>query len=176
MINRTNKNSPVTEIQKMLRAISLGGGNIPLINPDGIYGRETSEAVRIFQRNLGLPTTGKVDFTTWNALKLAAENASYKKRNGESLAAFPSPDYMIASGEKSPAVFIVQIILDSISPALDGFEGTNITGEYDGDTESRVKLFQHYCRLEPTGKVDKKTWDEMVKSFNAYSENPNYTS
>ncbi len=174
MTDRTDNKAVVTEIQKMLRHIALGGGNIPLINPDGIYGGETAAAVRTFQRSLGLPSTGKADFATWNALKLASDNAKRKNGPGESISPFPSPDYVVSPGEASSMTYLVQIILDALSIAFDGLEGLKISGKYDGDTESRVKLFQHYCGMDQTGKVDKRTWDAMAKSYNALADNRSY--
>ena len=52
----------VRRIQARLRA---RGWNIGL---DGHYGPETERVVRTFQRNKGLPVTGRVDETTWKAI------------------------------------------------------------------------------------------------------------
>ena len=58
------------EAQRYLRALHFDAAapEIPLINPDGIYGAETRDAVREFQRTHGLPVTGEIDYQTWTAL------------------------------------------------------------------------------------------------------------
>ena len=38
---------------------------IPPVEPDGIYGEQTAEAVRKFQKIFDMPQTGVVDFATW---------------------------------------------------------------------------------------------------------------
>ena len=61
------------EAQRYLRALHFDAAapEIPLINPDGIYGAETRDAVREFQRTHGLPVTGEIDYQTWTALYAA---------------------------------------------------------------------------------------------------------
>lgn len=55
----------VRQMQNQLRAISAVYTAIPQIMADGIYGAETTKAVREFQSIFGLPQTGVVDFATW---------------------------------------------------------------------------------------------------------------
>ena len=38
---------------------------IPKINADGIYGKQTADAVKVFQKVFKLPQTGVVDYPTW---------------------------------------------------------------------------------------------------------------
>ena len=51
-------------LQKYLHSISLFNDNILTITPDGVYGKDTAEAVRNFQREYGLPQTGNTDSAT----------------------------------------------------------------------------------------------------------------
>ena len=62
--NRAN----VYELQTYLRYISRFVKSIPLVNPDGIYGPKTKEAVIEFQKAFGLPVTGEADFETWTRI------------------------------------------------------------------------------------------------------------
>ena len=55
----------VRQIQEQLNGISEAYPAIPSVNPDGIYGEETKEAVREFQSVFGLPEIGVVDYPTW---------------------------------------------------------------------------------------------------------------
>lgn len=55
----------VRTIQEQLNRISRNYPAIPEVAADGIYGPETEEAVRTFQRIFKLPQTGVVDYRTW---------------------------------------------------------------------------------------------------------------
>ena len=55
----------VLQMQQQLNRISQNYPAIPRISADGIYGPETSNAVRIFQGVFNLPQTGIVDYATW---------------------------------------------------------------------------------------------------------------
>lgn len=55
----------VRTIQNQLNAISNSYPAIPKVAEDGIFGSQTAEAVRTFQKIFGLPQTGVVDFKTW---------------------------------------------------------------------------------------------------------------
>lgn len=55
----------VLTIQEQLNTISDSYPAIPKLAEDGIYGRATENAVRIFQSIFNLPQTGVVDYRTW---------------------------------------------------------------------------------------------------------------
>ena len=54
-----------TEMQEQLNAIAQSYPALPKIAVDGIYGEDTQNAVREFQKVFGLPVTGVVDYPTW---------------------------------------------------------------------------------------------------------------
>jgi peptidoglycan hydrolase-like protein with peptidoglycan-binding domain len=56
---------PVLTIQEQLNRISIDYPAIPSVTPDGIYGNNTSEAVKKFQEVFNLPESGIVDYSTW---------------------------------------------------------------------------------------------------------------
>ncbi len=55
----------VEQMQEQLNRIAKNYPAIPMISADGIYGRQTADAVRIFQGIFNLPQTGVVDYATW---------------------------------------------------------------------------------------------------------------
>ena len=55
----------VSQIQEQLNAIREGYPALPSVRVDGIYGENTQQAVRAFQRVFGLPVTGIIDYPTW---------------------------------------------------------------------------------------------------------------
>lgn len=55
----------VRQLQQQLNRIAQNYPAIPTIAVDGIYGSQTENAVKTFQRIFKLPQTGTVDFPTW---------------------------------------------------------------------------------------------------------------
>ncbi len=60
------KKKHIREFQQYLQGISYYNNKIPLIIPDGYFGKETATAVRAFQREYRIPETGTVTPETWN--------------------------------------------------------------------------------------------------------------
>ncbi len=55
----------VRQLQEQLNAIAKNYPAVPTVRVDGVYGPNTSESVRTFQRIFDLPQTGITDFSTW---------------------------------------------------------------------------------------------------------------
>lgn len=58
----------VRQVQTYLRTIALNDKRVPLITVDGIYGPNTTAAVKAFQGIMGIPQLGEVGPLTWSAL------------------------------------------------------------------------------------------------------------
>lgn len=58
----------VRTIQRQLNRIAQNYPAIPTVTVDGIYGQNTANAVRTFQRIFSLPQSGIVDFPTWYSI------------------------------------------------------------------------------------------------------------
>lgn len=58
----------IFELQSMLREIAKFTEGIGMINPDGLFLRETAGAVTDFQKFSGIEPTGEVDLNTWKAI------------------------------------------------------------------------------------------------------------
>ncbi len=65
-----SSNSKVKQMQYQLNVISRAYPLIPKISSDGIYGEQTANSVKVFQKVFNLPQTGVVDFTTWYKISL----------------------------------------------------------------------------------------------------------
>lgn len=55
----------VQQVQEQLAVIAGVYTAIPRITADGVFGEQTAEAVRQFQKIFKLPVTGVIDFATW---------------------------------------------------------------------------------------------------------------
>ena len=62
------KEEAVREVQRYLRAVSYRHDSVPHVGIDGIYGKETKEALRAFQLLFSLPPTGEADQETFTRL------------------------------------------------------------------------------------------------------------
>ncbi len=165
----------VYELQYMLRKIAQVMGDIPLVNPDGIYGDDTREAVRIFQEQNELAANGEVNKETWDAIFEQYKESIYLTSRPEPIYPF-SPSYTTQMGEKSDIIVLIQLILSALAVVYDDFEDIVITGEKDEATVAALKRFQGYNGLPETGVLDRRTWDAAAKSFNVYYNNSNYTA
>ncbi|MDO4331132.1 MAG: peptidoglycan-binding protein [Eubacteriales bacterium] len=55
----------VAQMQQQLNRIGQNFPAIPRVTADGVFGSQTAEAVKAFQRIFNLPATGIVDYPTW---------------------------------------------------------------------------------------------------------------
>ena len=68
MYTDEQRRSHIFDLQTFLRRIQRAEGHAQPLVPDGVFGPETAEAVRAFQRAGGLPVTGTADHDTWTAV------------------------------------------------------------------------------------------------------------
>ena len=58
----------IYELQTALRAMWQDDKILTIINPDGVFGSETTIAVKEAQLFFGLPQTGDADYDTWELI------------------------------------------------------------------------------------------------------------
>lgn len=159
----------IREIQNWLRALAFANDRIPLIAVDGIYGPETTEAVRIFQEITGLPATGDVDRETWNAIYIAFLEATGGSRNPpSSVIQFPSPDYVIMPGDQGDLVYAIQFMLDVLSRKFSNLPSPGVTGMHDELSQQATAALQRVWALPENGQVDKATWDSLLTAYRVH--------
>ena len=67
-LSQGSRGDAVRTIQRQLNAIANNYPAIPRVPVDGIFGPQTAESVRVFQRVFNLPPNGIVDYPTWYRL------------------------------------------------------------------------------------------------------------
>lgn len=77
----------VATIQEYLAYIATVYSDIPTPAVTGVYGMETVQAVEAFQRQFGLPETGTVGVTTWDAI--ATLYSDLRTGNAQRLGQYP---------------------------------------------------------------------------------------
>ena len=157
----------IIEIQRNLRELAKAGWDLPSIIADGIYGEQTREAVRQFQQIERLPITGRVDLTTWQVLRTAADAGRWERSPANPIYPWNRP---LAAGTTNPGertdlIYIAQILLREIV-AYD-FE-LPLTGVLDTATRDALCQFQRINGLSMSGILDRPTWDALADAYNKY--------
>lgn len=156
---------PIRSLQTMLRTIaSVEPGQVNVM-PDGIYGPQTAEAVRSFQRRMGLPVTGTVDGATHAAIVQAYDRAWTEADKAWPLQVTLDPLQVIRRGERSNIVYLVQSMLTVMSLLHPEIPKPGHTGILDPATVESLAAFQGYAELPPTGELDKRTWKALAIQF-----------
>lgn len=157
----------IIEIQNNLRELAKAGWELPSIIADGIYGEQTHKAIRQFQQIEGLPVTGRVDLTTWQVLRTAANAGRWERSPAKPIYPWNRPLAAGATtpGERSDLIYIAQILLREII-AYD-FD-LPLTGVLDSATRNALRRFQQINGLPITGILDRATWDALADAYNKY--------
>lgn len=162
MYSYDQKREHIRELQRLLHDISYYNTHIPRINPDGIYGPETSGAVKIFQMEYGLPATGNADFNTW-------EKVTDLKRFFYPEIIKPNvfgKDTVIIPGSAGPAVYFIQTMLNTIGSRYINMPVIELTGIYDAPTERSVNMYKRVSGSGGSEGIDAELWNHIVSSFN----------
>ena len=156
----------VRQLQTFLYTASQVDPRIPSVNPDGIYGKTTAEAVAAFQRLEALPDDRRVDFATWQ--KMREVFAVYRADGEDAAGLYPFTDAhgAVRPGEKSSLVLILQIMLESVRIFFGERGEIPLNGVYDKATEDAIRAFQRANLLDVTGVTDKKTWNRLAEAYN----------
>lgn len=151
----------ILELQQYLRNIAKASSDEPAVIPDGIYSEETKEAVRDFQRSMGLDETGTVDYFTFDAL--VKENRRVIDENAlpNQVAPITNSDLPIYYGMENSFVQKLKIMLNSVAERHSNFKMLESNAVFDRKTEEEVKRWQGVIFTEQNGVVDKFTWNTL---------------
>ncbi|MGN0641902.1 MAG: peptidoglycan-binding protein [Huintestinicola sp.] len=159
----------VNELQGYLRGISVGGVPIPLIIPDGIYGEQTAQAVKAFQNHYGLEPTGEADLRTWQSIYEVFSDIRDNLSDEDGIMPFPSNSTVLETGDGGTVVIILQAMLNTLAGHYINLNPVEVTGFYDSSTAAAVADIQNIFGMQPTGKSDLRTWNNIVRLFNSFS-------
>ncbi len=158
-------NQPVRSLQTMLRVLAEKDSSLPVVIPDGIFGKQTRDAVTAFQRNNGIPVTGVADQVTWERIAEAYAPARVEQHSAEPLRIILNPGKVIRQGESGYNIFIAQVILKVLSEVYSSMSAPDMTGILDAQTAESVISFQYLSDLPQTGEIDKVTWKHMALQY-----------
>lgn len=162
----------VRTIQKQLNRIARNYPMIPEItNTNGVYGRDTENAVKAFQRIFNLTDDGIVGEATWykikrvyNAVKRLSELYSEGITISEVQRQYENP---LSVGSSGVAVRVIQYFLSFLGYFNNELSPVAVDGTFGTNTENAVKEFQQWAGLPVTGIVDPRTWNAIINEYNA---------
>lgn len=156
----------VVRLQSMLNRIGQNYPAIPRISPvDGIFGSQTEDAVRRFQRIFNLTDDGIVGKATWYQLIRLYVGVS-RLSELESLGltfgniTWQSPG-VLQPGSSGRSVQQLQYMLQVLAEYAPSIPRVEIDGVYGSQTRAAVLAFQRFEGLTQDGIVGPATWNAM---------------
>ncbi len=156
---------PVRSLQTMLRLLAENDSRLPRVVPDGIYGRQTQNAVSSFQRNNGLPVTGVANPATMERIADAYTDALVVQGPAESVQIILNPGAVIRKGDTGYNVYLAQVLLLALAEIYSSLAAPVLTGILDDQTSESVTSFQYLSGLPQTGEIDKRTWKHLALHY-----------
>ena len=161
----------VTVIQVMLNRISRNYPDIPRVSPvDGIFGPQTEEAVKRFQRIFNLTPDGIVGQATWYKLvflyvgvtklsELVSEGQPYTQIQG------PANGVTLREGSTGITVSALQYFISIIAQFNSQVPALVIDGIFGPKTAAAVNAVQSWLGLPVTGVVNRATWQRVYDEY-----------
>ena len=156
---------PVRSLQTMLRVLAEDDRRLPTVVPDGIYGPSTMQAVSAFQRQYGLPVTGIVDQTVWEAIVKAYEPALIRVGKAEPIEIIMDAGKVYVTGDADPYIYLLQSMLTQLAKDHTIIVAPSHNGVLDTSTAEALSAFQKLAGLPDNGELDKVTWKHLVHQF-----------
>lgn len=156
---------PIRALQTMLRVIAADDPQQVNVVPDGVYTRQTADAVSSFQRRYGLNPTGVVDQRTWEAIKKAYLPALIRQDKAQSIQVHMNPGQVFRPGDITHQIAIAQVMLYTLFNGRPGLTVPIVNGNLDSATEEALRQFQQLAGLPVTGELDKITWKNLALQY-----------
>ncbi|MBQ7338393.1 MAG: peptidoglycan-binding protein [Clostridia bacterium] len=137
------------------------------VDVDGVFGESTEQAVRNFQRFMGLPVDGVVGEQTWytlyNAYRGIVQTIPVRYTDGNTI---PFPGVLLRQGSESEDVRVLQQYLNYIAERIPEVPSVSVTGYFGEQTQAAVEAVQALYGLEPNGLVGVITWNTITSLYN----------
>jgi hypothetical protein len=165
--NRPFAGASIRRIQSALTSISRIDRDIPRVNPDGIYGETTADAVYVFQKKYLGGGDGRVDFPTWQELLRISAEAEAELSDGAPIFPFNThlKDGKLVRGDRSSLIMMIKLMMKSIEITYPFMEGIDLSELFDTRLYDAVKEFQALHGLKKSGDIDKQTWNRMAIAY-----------
>lgn len=165
-----NAGDKVRVIQRELNRISNNYPAIPKIpRINGVFGKYTEDAVKVFQEIFNLSATGIVDYSTWYKIKyiynaVKKVNDIYSEGIAEEEEVFDYGNELKYS-DTGLGVQVLHYVLSVIAYFDPDLPSLRLNSVFNDNTKAMVINFQKKYNLPATGIVDATTWDKLVKIY-----------
>ena len=153
-----HREEAVREVQTYLRTLAGFFDELPVLAVDGIYGDETREAVRIFQRKTGLIETGDTDGETF-ALLFSMYTDVKEPEEGAGVL-LPSRIFPLRLGDSGSYVRILQAVLGEVLE-----RHTPQDGFFSRTTEDAVREAETRYAMPRTGSASYALWLALSEEY-----------
>lgn len=166
-LRRGSRGPDVVQMQVMLNRIGQNYPAIPRITADGIFGQQTENAVRAFQRIFNLTEDGIVGKSSWYQMvrlyvgvtRLAELESEGQRFVGISWQAPAN----LQSGSNGQSVRQLQYMLNVVSQFVNSIPTVAVDGIFGGATQSAVRAYQRFAGLTEDGIVGPATWNALYE-------------
>jgi len=175
-LQRGSRGEPVRRIQDQLNRIRVNFPLIPVIsNPDGIFGTNTENAVRVFQSTFNLTPDGIVGRATWNKISfifVGVTRLAELDSEGQRISIGQNPpNVVLSTGSRGAHVLELQFILNSIAPFYPTIPPVIQDSVFGPTVKNSVTEFQKTFNLTPDGIVGPGTWNKLYAVYRGIHEN-----
>lgn len=166
-LRRGSRGPDVVQMQVMLNRIGQNYPAIPRVTADGIFGQQTENAVRAFQRIFNLTEDGIVGRSSWYQMvrlyvgvtRLAELESEGQRFAGISWQAPAS----LQSGSSGQSVRQLQYMLNVVSQFVNSIPTVAEDGIFGEATQNAVRAFQRFAGLTVDGVVGPATWNALYE-------------
>ena len=158
----------IRDLQQMLDYLAAHRPALPRLKPTGIFDEPTLEAVMIFQRDSGLPVTGKVDHDTWYAVTAAYREDLMKYGPPAPLQVLPHGEFSAAPEQSGEQIAIAQAMLCSLSKRVANFSPCQADQTNGGGTQADLRTLQALAGIPVTGALDRLTWEYLTRLYHLF--------
>lgn len=171
-----SQGQPVRRMQNYLNRIRVNFPLIPLIsNPNGIYGSDTQDAVRTFQRSFDLTPDGVIGRATWNKICFVfvgvARLAELDSEGVRISIGRNPPNVVLSQGATGENVLELQFIIDAIAPYHASIPIVIKDGVFGPNLKNAVIEFQKTFGLTQDGVVGPGTWNKLYSVYRGIQNN-----
>lgn len=166
MANEIFDKASTANLQRYLRQLSYHCAAISPPPIDGVWESATERSLSEFQKEHALPVTGRADKITWDRLREEYLRSMAENSPPTTVSLFPrEKGFSVSEGDEGLLAELIIYMLGELS-ATYGFPVLPEARVIDADLTRIIADFQEKNGLQPSGKVDRMTWDALAREHN----------